>query len=122
MKPLKRALLAVLITLFIVSETRAAYGETPAFRKFRRGFCNILTFYLEVGNQLGKANKEGGMGKAMSLGLVSGLVMSGARALTGVYEVLTFPVPLPPGYEPILKDPEFFWTEPFAEGPKETGR
>jgi hypothetical protein len=33
------------------------------------------------------------------------------RAVVGVYEIATFPIPLPKGYGPILKDPEFFFEE-----------
>ncbi len=112
---MKRRLVVLFVAVLIISEAGAAYAETPAFRKFRRGFCNMLTFYLEVGHQMNKAANEGGVGKAMTLGLGSGLAMAGGRALAGVYEFLTFPVPFPPKYEPIMKDPEFFWTEPFSE-------
>ena len=36
---------------------------------------------------------------------------AGNRAVVGAYEVVTFPIPLPSDYEPILTDPEFFGEE-----------
>jgi len=113
---MKRALLIAFIAALIISETGAAYAaETPAFRKFRRGFCNLFTFHMEVGHQMAEEGKKGGPGQAATMGLVKGLGAAGLRALAGVYEVLTFPFPFPDKYEPVLKDPEFFWTEPFSE-------
>lgn len=55
---MKKALLIILIWVFMAAEVTAVYAETPAFRNFRRGFCNMLTFYLEVGHQMNKAANE----------------------------------------------------------------
>ena len=113
---MKKPFLVMLITIFVISEASAAFAsETPQFRKFRRGFCNLFTFHMEVGRQMTEEGKKGGPGQAATMGLAKGLGMAGLRALTGVYEVITFPLPLPPKYEPIMNDPEFFWTEPFSE-------
>jgi putative exosortase-associated protein (TIGR04073 family) len=113
---MKKAFLIMLAAIFIVSEAGAAFAaETPQFRKFRRGFCNLFTFHMEVGHQMTEEGKQGGPTQAATMGLAKGLGAAGLRALAGVYEVLTFPFPFPPKYEPMLKDPEFFWTEPFSE-------
>ncbi len=114
---MKRIAAALLVLVVIIFNATPGYCETPAFRKFRRGFCNMLTFYMEVGQQMEKEGAEGGNGRAVTLGLAKGLGLSAARALSGVYEVVTFPVPFPAEYKPIMKEPEFFWTEPFAEAP-----
>lgn len=39
-------------------------------------------------------------------GVPKGLLMMGARIVVGAYELATFPIPAPKGYEPILQ-PEF---------------
>ena len=113
---MKKAFFIMLAAIFIVSEAGAAYAaETPQFRKFRRGFCNLFTFHMEVGRQMAEEGKKGGPMQAGTIGLAKGLGMAGLRALDGVYEVLTFPFPFPNKYEPIMNDPEFFWTEPFSQ-------
>lgn len=112
---MKKTVLAVLVGLFLILETTSAYCETPQFRKFRRGFCNLCTFYLEIGYRMEEEGKRGGLGQAATIGLAKGVGMAGVRALAGVYEVATFPVPFPARYEPVLNDPEFFWAEPFSE-------
>ena len=113
---MKKAIAVLLILVVIIFNTVPGYCETPAFRKFRRGFCNILTFHLEFMYQVEKEGAAGGNNKAMTTGIVKGISMSAMRLLAGAYEVLTFPLPLPPGYKPIMNDPEFYWTEPFSEG------
>lgn len=112
---MRKNVLVLLILAIITLEVTPAYCETPAFRKFRRGLCNMATFYLEFPQQMKKEGEKGGTGQAMTVGLAKGIGMSAARALTGAYEFVTFPLPFPPGYKSILNDPEFFWTEPFSE-------
>ncbi|OLD74828.1 MAG: hypothetical protein AUG95_01395 [Nitrospirae bacterium 13_1_20CM_4_62_6] len=41
-------------------------------------------------------------------GPIDGLGMFVARTVAGAYEVLTFPIPLPPRYQPMLF-PEYIW-------------
>ena len=113
---MKKTLAVILILVIIIFNATAAYCETPAFRKFRRGFCNLLTFHLEFVHQMEKESAIGGTNRAVTIGLINGIGMTAVRILTGAYEVVTFPIPLPAGYKPILTDPEFYWTEPFSEG------
>jgi putative exosortase-associated protein (TIGR04073 family) len=62
-----------------------------------------------------KESAVGGINRAMTVGIITGVGMTAARILSGVYEVVTFPLPVPAEYKPILNDPEFYWTEPFSE-------
>ncbi|MCX5677555.1 MAG: exosortase system-associated protein, TIGR04073 family [Candidatus Omnitrophica bacterium] len=114
---MKKAVAALLVFVVIIFNAAPGYCETPAFRKFRRGFCNMLTFHMEIGQQMEAVGDAHGNGWAVTVGLTRGILMSAARLLTGVYETVTFPVPFPAEYKPIMKKPEFFWTEPFAEAP-----
>jgi putative exosortase-associated protein (TIGR04073 family) len=114
---MKRVVLVLLLVAFTLIEVSPGYCETPAFRKFRRGFCNLFTFHLELFNQIELTQKKEGSVMGWTVGVLKGVGMVGMRALVGAYEVATFPIPFPPKYEPILKEPEFFWSEPFAENP-----
>ena len=78
-----------------------------ALRKLGRGICNCFTFPLEILNQISKTNNSDGPMAAATYGVAKGIVMTGYRALVGVYEVATFPIPFPEYYKPILIDPEF---------------
>ena len=112
---MRRYAAMLLVLVIIMLNASIGYCETPAFKKFRRGFCNILTFHLEFIHQMEKEGAVGGTGRAMTVGLIKGVGMTAARIATGVYEVVTFPLPVPAEYKPILTDPEFYWTEPFSE-------
>lgn len=114
---MRKSVAALLVLVVIIFNVSPGYCETPAFRKFRRGFCNMCTFPMEVGKQMSVVGEAHGIGWAATVGLVKGILFSAARAVTGVYETVTFPLPLPAGYKPIMNDPEFFWTEPFEEVP-----
>lgn len=76
-------------------------------KKLGRGLANCLTFPIEVPNQISKTNNCDGPMAAATVGLVKGIVMAGFRAVVGVYEVATFPLPIPENYKPILTDPEY---------------
>jgi putative exosortase-associated protein (TIGR04073 family) len=89
---------------------KAAEGlcNNGAWKKLGRGLCNMVTFPLELPNQISRTNNSDGPMAAFTWGLVKGAGMTCFRALVGVYETLTFPIPCPEGYKPVLTDPEFF--------------
>lgn len=99
---------AVLITSIFTSES--AFAGTP-FRKLGRGVCNVALCPLEIAKGISDANIESGYFAAVSWGLLQGVFNTAVRCIVGAYEIVTFPVPLPKDYEPILKNPEFFGEE-----------
>jgi putative exosortase-associated protein (TIGR04073 family) len=76
-------------------------------RKLGRGLANCLTFPIEIPNRISDVNNSDGPMAAITYGLVKGIVMSLFRATVGAYEIITFPIPIPSHYKPIIKDPEF---------------
>lgn len=82
-----------------------------ALRKLGRGFANAFGWPTEIFNQMSKTNSTGGPVAAVTWGLASGIGMSVVRCLVGFYEFATFAIPIPPGYEPILDDPELFFKD-----------
>jgi putative exosortase-associated protein (TIGR04073 family) len=101
--------LLLVFTLALSLTARADTDETPsgqnALRKLGRGIANVLFGIVEVPNQVTKAAAEHG-GGGLPYGFGKGLVRWFGRELTGAYDVVTFPVPFPRGYKPIMK-PEF---------------
>ncbi len=96
--------LTLILLLNLVGQ---AFCQT-ATRKLGRGICNIVFCPLEILEQTKSVYDSDGPFAAVTYGLVKGVFMIGARALVGVYETVTFPIPLPRGYKPILNYPEFF--------------
>jgi len=96
----------VLAAAILLTATHASADD--ALQKFSRGLCNVLTCYCEILEQSIKVKNAHGSLAGMTYGLGKGIVMTGVRALAGVYEIATFPFPLPAGYKPLLTDPENF--------------
>jgi len=104
---MKRSIAIMIIFLLFLSLIPRLYADN-AVTKLGRGVANVATCPLELPKSMGEANEESGIFAGMTWGLFEGLVGTVKRAAVGVYEVATFPVPLPSQYKPILTDPEFF--------------
>lgn len=105
---MKKIFMIVLVSLLVLSLATPAYCQGP-FRKLGRGIWNFITSPLEILNRFEETRARSGYYEAFTYGLCEGACMVGFRAAMGFYEVITFPVPIPAGYKPILSDPEFFW-------------
>lgn len=108
--------LASIVLALILMLTFVATGYCDgAVIKLVRGMSNIVTSPIEIFYRISEAYKSDGVGNAVTYGLLKGICMFPFRATMGIYEVLTFPVPIPEDYEPVITDPEFFWEWPGAE-------
>lgn len=114
----KRAcvILSVLIVLLIRFATVALAGEEPiagtAAQKAVRGLGNAaLGVPLEIPKTVYYATLEDGPVYGLTVGVLEGLSWGIARTLTGVYEIVTFPFPIPDAYRSIYQ-PQY----PFETG------
>ena len=106
-----KKVIALLIIISIVFSASTSFAGNP-LKKLGRGAANIITSPYEVIYRIGEVNKESGPVAAVTWGVLNGAYRFALRAVVGVYEVITFPLPiLPNDYEPIIKDPEFFLEE-----------
>lgn len=96
-----------ILSLIVVSSASC----DDALKKLGRGVANVATCVLEVPEQMGRINDSDGPLAGVTFGLFKGIGMLCVRAVVGVYEVATFPLPFPKAYQPILKDPEFFFED-----------
>ena len=80
---------------------------TPA-RKLQRGFLNVALSPLEISHELAKEKKVESFVPSWVAGFGRGSLFAVGRALAGVYEILTFPIPLPSNYGSLVS-PEFAW-------------
>ncbi len=105
---MKKIIVCYLMFSILIGAASPAYCNGPV-EKLGRGFSNTLTFPCEIPYQISQSNKQNGLTAALSYGVLNGIFMAGVRALVGVYEIVTFPIPAPGGFDPILENPEFFF-------------
>lgn len=126
MKKLFLILLTAGIAGISVADIQAPPGETQGpLRKLSRGLANIIYGVTEVPTQWSKSMKTGGSSEAAGYGTVLGVTKTVARFGYGIFEVVTFPVPVYKGtfkapYHPDHRES----THPlsgFSEMPPEVG-
>jgi putative exosortase-associated protein (TIGR04073 family) len=83
------------------------YTGGGAFEKLQRGMLNLADAVVEIPGTMIRKSKREGLPAGMTFGIVEGAMNTVKRALAGVWEVVTFPIPIPENYAPILPDPEF---------------
>ena len=83
-------------------------GEGTPQRKLQRGFLNVALSPFEISNELSKEIRNDTLPPSWFAGLGRGSIYAVSRALVGVYEMVTFPIPYPAHYKPVLQ-PEFAW-------------
>lgn len=101
---MRRIASIVLVMAFVVTLVSPVCAQTPA-AKLGRGLVNTLTGLWELPIDVLKTCKAEGAPKGLTIGVGRGLVTGLYRTLVGVYEVISFPVPAPAGYEPITNPP-----------------
>jgi putative exosortase-associated protein (TIGR04073 family) len=103
-----RRLAGVALATALVGLPASAEAQSAA-RKVGRGLAAMTCGFLEVPGNIVKVHRERGPAWGFSLGFVQGLGMIVVRELVGVYEFVTAPLEVPPGFEPII-EPEFPWS------------
>ena len=71
-------------------------------RKFERGLLNAAFSPIEISHALAREKTKDVTIPTWAAGLIRGSIFAGVRALTGIYEVITAPIPIPAHYEPLL--------------------
>ena len=106
MHPLTRRMIFLGLVLLAVFTSGAVCFAGDAFTKLGRGVANTLTGWIELPKTVYSTSKEENAFAGMTLGLAKGAGLSIVRTGAGIFEVATFPFPLPEDYKPIL-DPEY---------------
>ena len=105
-----KKIFSIVLLLAIIFMCGNSHADT-ALKKLGRGAANVITCPIEIVYRIGEVNKEDGPIAAFTWGVLNGVWRTGVRAVVGVYEIITFPFPLPKNYKPIVDDPEFFLNE-----------
>ena len=107
----KTAALIFLILICISNFSAFAAEIEPVgtpLRKLQRGFLNIALSPIEISTEWHNARKTDNFFPSWISGFGRGAAFAAGRMLTGLYEILTFPIPVPAHYEPVVY-PEFAW-------------
>lgn len=98
--------------LVLPARAAAEAGDVPlrAGEKLVRGVVNLGTGWAEIVKQPYVIGKHEGWLAGTFRGPIEGLGMVLARTVGGAYEILTFPLPIPPRYQPMVQ-PGYVWQE-----------
>ena len=111
-----RVMTLVVMLLLVVSSSPAHAEEPGLFEqigtKFVRGVANLATGWVELPKQIYVVGTNEGWVAGAFRGPFDGMGMFFARTIAGAYEILTFPIPVPPHYQAMLR-PDYVW-EPEA--------
>jgi len=107
-------MIKIAITLMVVASILSfslpeALAQDP-IKKLGRGIANVLTGALEIPLNIVDAQEEEGYIAAVTYGIVKGVAMTALRTVVGAYEIVTFLIPIPFHYDPIL-EPEFLMSD-----------
>jgi len=94
-----------------VDELMTSYNLHPALQKLGRGVSNFLGGWLEFPLNLQQRYTEADTGGSLFTGAAYGVVKGVVRTGVGLYEVVTFFLPYPEQYAPILPTLEYFRTQ-----------
>jgi putative exosortase-associated protein (TIGR04073 family) len=97
--------------LALAFSASSAVAHDPP-RKLGRGLANTLFGVAEIPIQVQYTLETQGSGAAATYGVVKGLGRFFMREGVGIYEILTFPIPYPKYYEPIM-EPEFLLNDAY---------
>ncbi len=93
----------------VLAVATVSYAQDPA-KKLGRGLANILTGWIELPKNIYDTSVEDNPLAGLTIGLAKGVGMTIVRTGAGIYEVVTFPFPIPEDYGPVL-EPEFVFSE-----------
>ena len=97
----------LVFTILMVSAviSTACFAQDP-FTKLGRGVANTLTGWVELPKNIYNTSVQDNAFTGVTLGLARGVGMSVVRTGAGLFEILTFPFPVPQDYRPTL-EPEY---------------
>lgn len=107
MRNLLKGIVICVVFLMVLNIASSGYAQDMG-KKLCRGLANIFTGWMEIPKNIQATAKEENFLSGITLGLAKGGAMTFVRTGFGIYETVTFPIPLPDGYNPLL-EPEFIF-------------
>ncbi|MDP3142928.1 MAG: exosortase system-associated protein, TIGR04073 family [Candidatus Omnitrophota bacterium] len=101
--------LVLVVTLVILGNMvspSVCFAQDP-IKKLGRGIANLTMGWFTLFSTIEDTGKSDGVYAAVTYGILKGLAKAIQRTAVGAYETISFPIPCPKGYKPILTKPEF---------------
>lgn len=105
-----RKFFLILVAVIMISNLIITPCSADVLRKLGRGLANTTTGFVEIPKKVFLISKNDNPLLGMTWGWVKGAGVGLLRTAAGVYETVTFPIPAPANYEPIIQ-PEFVFEE-----------
>jgi len=99
-------LVVILVMLGHIVFPAACFADDP-IKKLGRGIANVTMGWLTFFSTVEDTGKSDGVYAAVTYGILKGFAKAIQRTAVGVYETVSFPIPFPKEYKPILTKPEF---------------
>lgn len=87
--------------LVVGALVRPAEAGNPA-EKFGRGLTNILFAVAEIPHNMNVSTQKSGDMAGITTGFWKGFGFMWLRIAAGIYDIVTFPIPIPARYEPVM--------------------
>lgn len=104
-----RILILTLLILIIYGlwtiDCGLVYAGDP-IQKLGRGITNTATGWLEIPREIGRSVEKSGDIAGIFVGPLKGVFKGLGRTTAGIYDIITFLIPLPRRYEPLI-EPEY---------------
>ena len=91
-----------------VETVMGRYNLPPAIEKLARGVANVLGGWLEIPLNIQQRYSQADTAGSLLTGSVYGLIKGVVRTGVGAYETVTFLLPYPENFAPILPTLEYF--------------
>jgi putative exosortase-associated protein (TIGR04073 family) len=113
-------IIVLMVAVFLYGASPASAGDP--FTKLGRGGANLLTGWMEILNQINKVHEESGPTAGLTTGVVKGISKMLQRTIIGGYELITFPIPIPKDYQPIVYPEYLAFSPDYTKPEKRTGQ
>ena len=94
---IRRLALTVTLAAGVLGISPAVWAQDP-IHKMGRGMVNVLTGWLELPKHLNLGWQANNPITGVATGLMKGTGLALLRSGVGLYEAVTFPIPLPQGF------------------------
>jgi len=116
-KTLVAALFAAVLLLnlsapgaFADDVSRDASDSSKMMEKLARGLVNLLTGVVEIPKNIAREWRRTDPFTGTIIGTIKGIGWGWGRTMSGAYDIVTFPLPIPEGYVPLM-EPEYVMTD-----------
>ena len=104
-------ILALVIIYGLLSMNCGLIYAGDPIEKLGRGIANTATGWVEIPMEIGRSVEKSGDMAGLITGPLKGIAKAIGRTVVGIYDIVTFLIPLPRRYEPVIEPAYVFENE-----------